>query len=345
MRGQWRHKPSGCVLDGVTFAAISPSARESRPRMLSRSADYWAHLGCRASTASPDGSPSRLPTRAGRRPSVKLETRRWRTGQIRKRLTPQSHPARAAAERPLPGSPTGARPRDHSPSTSSTHRWPWPMATCSSVRPRNAVFSRVSRACAAAPAHPRGSRRRRSRTSPSSRRPPAPGPVDVVRRLALAVVAPALEVAGETEREPARVVDDVRRRDLQKLDVVGGVDWPFRSFPQHSTSPDGRRPQEKALPAWTCTNFPEGGFVQPVSWSSPLRGQGRTASMAYAFSRRSPARQRARRRVRRTRDQHLTCPSFLNPQVWTRAARHLLIQPGRLKLLWIGAAPAHQFLI
>ena len=57
----------------------------------------------------------------------------------------------------------------------------------------------------------------------------------------------------------------------------GGVAWPFRSLPQHSTSPDGRRPQEKALPAWTCTNFPAGGFVQPVSWSSPLRGvQGRS---------------------------------------------------------------------
>ena len=56
----------------------------------------------------------------------------------------------------------------------------------------------------------------------------------------------------------------------------GGVDCPFLSFPQHSTNPDGRNPQENALPAWTCTNFPEGGFVQPVSWSSPLRGvQGR----------------------------------------------------------------------
>ena len=52
----------------------------------------------------------------------------------------------------------------------------------------------------------------------------------------------------------------------------GGVAWPFRSLPQHSTSPDGRRPQEKALPACTCTNLPAGGFVQPVSWSSPLRG-------------------------------------------------------------------------
>ena len=57
----------------------------------------------------------------------------------------------------------------------------------------------------------------------------------------------------------------------------GGVAWPFRSLPQHSTSPEGRRPQEKALPACTCTNFPDGGFVQPVSWSSPLRGvQGRS---------------------------------------------------------------------
>ena len=125
----------------------------------------------------------------------------------------------------------------------------------------------------------------------------------------------------------------------------GGVAWPFRSLPQHSTSPDGRRPQEKALPAWTCTNLPAGGFVQPVSWSSPLRT---VAVMAYdaTFQRRravavmacsgrrcysrtratraasrhetsSPTKREGKKNGRRTKNQHLTWPSLRNPHVCT----------------------------
>ena len=65
-----------------------------------------------------------------------------------------------------------------------------------------------------------------------------PGPVDVVRRLALAVVAPALEVAG-AEREPARVVDDVRGGNLQELDAVGRRGLPFSIIPPALDQPRG----------------------------------------------------------------------------------------------------------
>ena len=170
------------------------------------------------------------------------------------------------------------------------------------------------------------------------------------RRDALDTDTPSPRVTDRREgrgakREPARVVDDVRRRDLEELDVVGRRGLALPVVAPALDQP--RRPQAAGEGVARLDLHELSGRrlrAARVVVLAPARRDCETRRRRTPSSSRGDSVGRQKKRTP-TKRPALDLAVLPQPTGMDRAARHLLIQPGRLEAFGIGTAPAHQFFI